>query len=173
MTKSNTRYKIPHRRRLDQKTDYKTRLKLVTGGKARVVIRKSLENMSVQFVQFDKSGDRTLTGAHSEQLKELGWNFGRGNLPAAYLTGLLAGKLAKAKGVNEAVLDMGTQTSTNGSRIYAALKGAVDSGVKIPHATDVMPDEKRISGHHIQGKQNIFFPSNGNFVFDNPVENIV
>ena len=153
MAKSNTRYKIPHRRRLEKTTDYKTRFKLVSGGKTRAVIRKSLENISVQFVQFDKTGDRTVASAESQELKKLGWSFGRGNLPAAYLTGLLAGKLAKSKGVNEAVLDIGLQTSTKGSRLYAALKGVIDAGVNVPHSNDVLPDEKRIGGHHIQGKQ--------------------
>jgi hypothetical protein len=50
-----------------------------------------------------------------------------------------------------------------GSRIYAALKGAVDAGLEIPYNPEVLPDDSRISGEHIiasydhlGGKSNMF-----------------
>ena len=38
---------------------------------------------------------------------------------------------------------------TKGSRIYAALKGVIDSGVNVPHTPDILPSEDRIRGKHI------------------------
>jgi large subunit ribosomal protein L18 len=81
-------------------------------------------------------------------LKKLGW-VRTGNVPASYLTGLLAGKKAKNKKVEEAILDMGLQISTKGSRIYAALKGVLDSGIKVPCSEEILPSEDRIRGKHI------------------------
>jgi large subunit ribosomal protein L18 len=136
------------KRRREKKTNYKKRLALLKSGKTRLVIRKSLSNVSVQFINFKSEGDETIVSASSTELKKLGWNR-TGNTPAAYLTGLLAGKKAKDKKIEKAILDLGLQTSTKGSRIYAALKGVLDSGIKVPHSEDILPSEDRIKGKHI------------------------
>ena len=39
--------------------------------------------------------------------------------------------------------------STKGSKIYAAIKGAKDGGISIPHSEEILPSEERISGQHI------------------------
>jgi large subunit ribosomal protein L18 len=44
---------------------------------------------------------------------------------------------------------LGLNISTKGSRIYAALKGVLDSGIKVPHSEDILPSEDRIKGKHI------------------------
>ncbi len=142
-------YKTPHRRRLEEKTNYKKRLALVKGNKTRLVLRKSIENFNVQLIDYKKEGDVVRAAAHSKELQKFGWATGSGNLPAAYLTGLLAGFRAKKAGISEAVLDLGLQRSTKGSRLYAALKGVLDSGVNVPHDSKVLPSEKRIEGQHI------------------------
>ncbi len=144
-----------HRRRREQKTDYKKRLALLKSGLPRLVIRKSLENMRVQIISFDTSGDKTVASAFSSELGEFGWKSGKGNLPAAYLTGMVAGLRAKKAGIKEAVFDLGLQTNTKGSRIYAAVKGAIDAGLSVPHSEDILPSEDRISGKHIQNKKDI------------------
>lgn len=149
MPKITKRYKMPHMRRLDMKTDYSKRLKLVKSGLPRATVRKSLENITVQLIRFEESGDKVIASASSKQLAAYGWKAPNGNVPAAYLTGLLAGMKAKQADVNEAVLDAGLKTSTKGSRIYAVLKGLLDAGLKIAHDAVVLPDEKRISGAHI------------------------
>ncbi len=141
-------YLIQFKRRKKKKTDYKKRLALIKSGKTRLVIRKSLSNISIQFINFKNKGDETIASANSTELKKLGWNK-TGNVPAAYLTGLLAGKKARDKKIEEAIIDLGIQTSTKGSRLYAALKGVLDSGIKIPHSEDILPSEKRIKGKHI------------------------
>ncbi|MBU5575290.1 MAG: 50S ribosomal protein L18 [Candidatus Aenigmatarchaeota archaeon] len=142
--------KIPHRRRREQKTDYRKRLALLKSKLPRAVIRKSLSHMNVQIIEYNKNGDKTLVGVKSNILKKFNWNFGTGNIPAAYLTGLLAGKKAIKAGIKKAVLDIGLQTSTKGSRIYAALKGLLDAGIEIPHDEKILPSEDRISGAHIK-----------------------
>jgi large subunit ribosomal protein L18 len=149
MAKITKRYRMPHMRRLDRKTDYSKRLKLVKSGLHRATVRKSLQNITVQIIRFEESGDKVTASASSKQLQAYGWKAPNGNVPAAYLTGLLAGLRAKQAGVNEAVLDMGLKRSTNGSRVYATLIGMLDAGLKIPHEPKILPDEKRISGAHI------------------------
>lgn len=142
-------YRMPHRRRREQKTDYRIRLGLVRGGKVRAVIRKSGSHMTVQFVKWEKNGDRTLLTVSSAHLAKFGWMAGTGNVPAAYLTGLLAAKLASTVDVSNAIVDLGMQTNTKGSRLYAAVKGMVDGGLEIPHDAEKLPGEDRISGKHI------------------------
>ena len=139
---------IQLKRRREKKTNYKKRLALLKSEKTRLVIRKRLSNISVQFINFNSKGDQTVASAFSNELKKLGWTKG-GNIPAAYLTGLLAGKRAKEKKIGEAILDLGLQTSTKGSRLYAALKGVLDSGVNIPHSESILPNDDRLKGKHI------------------------
>jgi len=139
---------VPHRRRRQMKTDYHSRLRLLKSGKPRIVVRKSVKNVICQIVEYHIAGDKTLFSADSKELSKFGWNAGTGNIPAAYLTGLLCGVRAKKK-VKEAVFDMGLYRSTKGSRLYAALKGAVDGGLNIAHSHDILPAENRIKGQHI------------------------
>ncbi|UCE75163.1 MAG: 50S ribosomal protein L18, partial [Methanomassiliicoccales archaeon] len=82
-------------------------------------------------------------------LEKFGWKGSTSNLPAAYLTGYLAGKRAKSAGVEKAVLDIGLNTPTRGSRIFASLKGLLDAGIDIPHNEEIIPSEERIYGAHI------------------------
>jgi large subunit ribosomal protein L18 len=139
---------VPHRRRREQKTDYKKRFSLLRGGKIRLVVRKSSKNVLCQLVEYQPAGDRTIISADSKELDEFGWKGGTGNIPAAYLTGLLCGVRAKKK-VSEAILDMGLARSTKGNRAYAAVKGAVDAGLSVPHSEEILPGEDRINGTHI------------------------
>lgn len=141
-------YKVPFRRRREGKTDYRTRLALVKSGKARAVVRQSTRNVIVQFVSFDSAGDRVVATAEARELAKHGWNGFSHNLPAAYLAGLLAGKRAVEAGVTEAVLDIGQQVPKPGGRVFAALRGALDAGVQIPHG-DVLPDDARTRGEHL------------------------
>jgi large subunit ribosomal protein L18 len=106
--------------------------------------------MTVQLVVANSTGDRVIASANSLELaKRYGWKIHCGNVPSAYLTGLLVGVKAKSKGHSEAVLDVGPRKASNGGRMFAALKGAVDSGIKIPHDEKVFPDDSRLRGDHI------------------------
>jgi large subunit ribosomal protein L18 len=70
-------------------------------------------------------------------------------MPAAYLTGLLAGKRALAAGLAEAVLDIGLNSPTPGSKVFAVQEGAIDAGLEIPHNDDVLAEWPRTRGEHI------------------------
>lgn len=142
-------YNLPFRRRREGRTHYGKREKLVTSGIARFVIRPTNKHLGAQVVEAKPDGDLVLASAHSSELKEFGWKAACGNLPAAYLTGLLAGRRAKANGVSEAILDIGLHASGPGSRIFAAAKGALDAGLSIPHDDAVLPKLERIQGKHV------------------------
>jgi large subunit ribosomal protein L18 len=146
----NSRYCAPYRRRREGKTDYKARKALVLSGKPRVVVRGTLKNVIAQMVVAKPKGDQVLASAHSRELaKKYGWKASRGNLPAAYLTGLLCGLKAKAQGVEEAIPDIGLQSPSKGARVFAVLKGVLDAGINIPYGEKKLPDEKRAKGEHI------------------------
>lgn len=143
------RYKVPFRRRREGRTDYRQRARLLRARVPRAVVRISLRNVSVQIVNYDPQGDQVIATAHSRELAGMGWDQACGNLPAAYLTGYLAGKRAIKKGVGSAVLDIGLRRPAKGSGVFAAMKGILDAGVKIPHGEEVLPDKDRLMGKHI------------------------
>jgi large subunit ribosomal protein L18 len=143
------RYRVPFRRRREGRTDYRQRQRLLRARIPRAVVRLSLRNAIVQFVSYDPKGDVVMATATSKELPELGWTGATGNLPAAYLTGYLAGKRAVKSGVEEAVLDIGLKGPAKGSAVFAALKGMLDAGVAIPHGEEVIPAKERLNGAHI------------------------
>ncbi len=140
---------MPHRRRREQRTDYRQRLRLLKSRKPRLVVRASVNSITCQIVSHDSKGDRTIVAASSLELKKHGWKGHTGNIPASYLTGFLCGQKAKKHKIKEAILDIGLHTSVKGSRIYAALRGAIDSGLEIPHSAEALPPEDRVKGSHI------------------------
>lgn len=157
---------IQYARKRKKLTDYRKRLRLIMSGKERVVIRKTSNQIIVQFTKFSEKGDHVIVTACSTQLKKYGWILGTKNISAAYLTGLLAGKLAQVKKVKEAVLDTGTNKPESKGRIYSALKGAVDSGLQIHASESIFPAEDRISGKHLQSTdaQKIFQKTKSNIL---------
>ena len=143
-------YRVPFRRRREGKTDYRSRRALVLSRLPRLVVRRTLNHIIVQIVEAETTGDRVVVSAHSRELaKTYGWQGDSGNVPAAYLTGLLCGFKAMVHGVKKAVLDIGLHSPSKGARVFAALKGAVDAGVTVPRSEDMLPDETRTSGKHI------------------------
>jgi large subunit ribosomal protein L18 len=121
---------------------------MVISGRPRLVTRGSIKNATVQIIQAKATGDFVLAAANSKELSKLyGWKAPTGNIPAAYLTGLLCGLKAKSKGIEEAILDVGLVSPTKGARIFAMLSGVVDAGVEVPHS------EEKIIEERIKGKQ--------------------
>jgi len=144
------RYRVPFRRRREMKTDYKLRKALIASRIPRLVVRCTNSHTVVQVVEAKLAGDITLSSASSKELQaDFGWRGDCGNLPAAYLTGLVAGFRALSRGVKKAVLDIGLQRSTGGGRIFAALKGVIDSKLGVPYGGKVLPAEPRLRGEHI------------------------
>ncbi len=143
------RYQVPFRRRREGKTNYQKRLGLLRSERYRLVVRKAGNNTIIQLVDRGNVGDITLVSANALELKKFGYKGATGNTPAAYLTGLLFGSRAQQSGFNDGVLDLGLNTSSKGSRVYAALKGALESGFEVPHDEDPLPGPDRINGEHI------------------------
>jgi large subunit ribosomal protein L18 len=142
-------YRVQMRRRREGKTDYQARKALVTSRKPRLVTRASLKNVEVQIVVAKPHGDEVLAAANSRELiKTYRWKAPTGNIPAAYLTGLLCGLKAKTAGITEAILDIGLVSPTKGSKIFAVLSGVVDAGVEVPHSEEKIVKE-RMKGEHI------------------------
>lgn len=142
-------YRVPFRRRREGKTDYKARKALIISKLPRLVTRVSLRHMNVQIIEATLAGDRVIASAKSQELRNYGWKTTCGNLPSAYLTGLLCGVRAAGKKVKEAIPDIGLTQPTKGARIFASVKGVVDAGVKVPHSTEKLPSEERLKGQHI------------------------
>jgi large subunit ribosomal protein L18 len=143
-------YRVPFRRRREGKTNYRSRRALVLSKTPRLIVRLTLKNTILQIAEAEAVGDKIVVSAHSRELaKKYGWLGSGGNVPSAYLTGLLCGYKAMAKGIETVFLDIGLHIPTKGSRIFAALKGVLDAGVEVPHSEDILPDESRISGQHI------------------------
>lgn len=140
---------VPYRRKREGKTDYKKRLRLLKSGGLRLVVRKSLKHIIVQFVAYDKDGDKTVLCTTSMELEKYGWQGYQRNIPAGYLVGLLCGIKAKQKHIDAAILDQGLYPARQGTVIYSVLKGVTDAGVAVPHDPSVFPEETRITGTHI------------------------
>jgi len=141
---------VAFRRKREGRTDYKKRIRLISSGKNRLVVRKTNKNVTVQLIQFTPDSDKVLCSSSTKELKKYGWKGANRNIPASYLAGLLCGLKAKKANVKEAVFDTGLYRMMKGSVIYSALKGAVDAGLEIPHSDKVFPKEERLTGKHIE-----------------------
>ncbi|MEM4758028.1 MAG: 50S ribosomal protein L18 [Nanopusillaceae archaeon] len=145
------RYTVKYRRRREGKTDYRKRLRLLKSRLPRLVVRRGIWNFTVQLIEYDENGDKTIFTIHSKHLyKKYKWLGHRGNISTAYLVGLVAGFEALKRGYKEAVLDIGRHSPTKGSSVFAVLKGALDAGLHIPHSPDKIPSDDRIKGKHIE-----------------------
>ncbi|KAI8911171.1 hypothetical protein BC831DRAFT_492596 [Entophlyctis helioformis] len=134
--------------------------------KYRFVVRFSNKNITCQIIYAKIQGDVVLAAAYSHELPNYGIKFGLTNWSAAYATGLLlARRVLQKLGLDEkyegcvepdgeyfevepvedgprpfrAFLDVGLRRTTTGSRIFGALKGAVDGGLAIPYSEKRFP----------------------------------
>ncbi|MBS3926143.1 MAG: 50S ribosomal protein L18 [Nitrosarchaeum sp.] len=138
------------RRLREEKTNYKKRSTLLIGKHDFITVNITNENTQVQIVKPGMTGDKVIASAHSNYLLKKGWKGSRKSIPAAYLTGYLAGKKAMGKGAKDAVLYTGTRKYTQ--RMAAALKGVVDAGLQVPAGAETFPPEERINGEHLTVK---------------------
>lgn len=122
--------------------------------KYRFVVRITNTDVICQIVYSKIQGDIILAAAYAHELPAYGVKVGLTNYAAVYCTGLLCARRALTKlGLDKvdfdeengprafkAFLDVGLARTTTGAKIFAALKGAVDGGLNIPHS------EKRFPG---------------------------
>lgn len=129
--------------------------------KYRLVVRFTNKDTIVQLVRAKIEGDQVIAAAYGHELTNYGIPVGHTNYAAAYAVGLLlarrvltkfgiADKFAGQTDVNgedfnvsavddgprplRAILDTGLKRTSTGSRVFAALKGATDGGIDIPHS---------------------------------------
>ena len=133
-------------------TNYRKRLALLKSGVPRAVVRFSNAKVTVQIIDFSIKGDNVLVSANSTDVAGMGWKGSKTNIPASYLSGMLAAKRALKAGIDSVVLDIGRITPTSGGRAFATLKGLVDGGLNIPHSDNLFPSDERINGSHISDK---------------------
>jgi len=140
----------------------------------RFVVRFTNKDVIAQIAYAKITGDFVLAAAYSHELPRYGVPSGLTNYAATYATGLLLARrlLKKLKlekkyqGQTEisgddyhvepaatgprpfrALLDVGLRRTTTGSKLFAALKGATDGGLDIPH------NEKRYVGYDKEQKK--------------------
>ncbi len=141
------------RRLREEKTNYRKRGTMLMGKRDFITVNISNQNTLVQILTPGMTGDKVISSAHSRYLIEKGWKGSRKSVPAAYLTGYLAGKKAISKGAKDAILYTGTKRYTQ--RMAAALKGIIDAGLKVPASEDTFPSEDRINGEHLTVKNDV------------------
>jgi len=147
---STKRILVPYRRRREQRTDYKKRLKLLLSGKPRLVVRFTNTKIVAQIITFGSTGDTVLAAQDSTALKNHGWIYSFKNIPAAYLTGMLLGKKALQQGCSEAIFDTGFKLLPPKGRLAAFLQGAVEAGLLVPHGSkEIFSTPERLQGEHI------------------------
>jgi large subunit ribosomal protein L18 len=146
-------YSVILRRLREEKTNYKKRKLMLMSRADFITVQISNQNTLVQVHKPEFAGDKVIASAHSRFLISKGWKGSRKNVPAAYLTGYLAGKKALASGASEAILYSGTRKYTQ--RMAAALKGVIDAGLQIPASEETLPAQERINGDHLKVKNDI------------------
>ena len=145
------RQRLRFKRRRSGRTDYRRRLRMLRGGAPRAVVRVSNTQVTCQLVEFGMGGDSIVASVNGNTLVKHGWPAGasRKSVPACYVAGYALAKSAIAAGHDSAILDIGLASSSPGGRVFAALRGMVDAGLDVPHGADVLPDDDRINGTHI------------------------
>jgi large subunit ribosomal protein L18 len=141
------------RRLREEKTNYRKRGTMLMGKRDFITVNITNENTQVQVLKPGMTGDKVIASAHSRYLLEKGWKGSRKSIPAAYLTGYLAGKKALSQGAKDAILYTGTKRYTQ--RVAAALKGLVDSGLQVPADSETFPPNERINGEHLTVKNEV------------------
>lgn len=153
--------------------------------KYRLVVRFTNKDVVCQIVYSKIQGDFTLASAYSHELPHYGITVGLTNWAAAYCTGLLLARRVLSKlglaeiyqGTLEAdgsyaeveavegkprpfkvFLDVGLARTSTGSRVFAAMKGASDGGVFVPHS------ETRFPGYDQESK-NLDSETLRNYIF--------
>lgn len=135
--------------------------------KYRLVVRITNSKVIAQIAYSTYEGDRVFTQADSRELAKWGLSTGFTSYSAAYATGLLLARRTLTtlkmgdtyKGAQAidgkdydvsahadesrrpftAVLDIGLRRPTVGNRVFAAMKGACDGGLSVPHSTRKFP----------------------------------
>ena len=140
--------------------------------KYRMIVRFTNKDVICQVAYARIEGDYIVSAAYAHELPRYGVKVGLSNYAAAYCTGLLLARriLKKFKldtiyagqeevdgeefhiesedgkpGAFRCYLDVGLARTSTGAKVFAAMKGAVDGGLDIPHGV------KRFPGYDAEG----------------------
>jgi large subunit ribosomal protein L18 len=145
--------RIQKRRRRENKTDYGRRLKLLKSKKPRVVFRKTNKYVTSQYVLGEEAKDKVILGINSKKLLTLGWpkelEGSLKSIPASYLTGYLMGKTIQKEKLEAPIVDLGMQRTIYKTKVYAFIKGLIDSGIEIACKKEAFPEEERLMGKNL------------------------
>lgn len=148
--------KTVRKRRQEKKTNYTKRVGLLKSGRPRAVIRRTNAQFIVQYVESSHAQDTVRFSIQAKDLLAQGWpSSAKGalkSLPAGYLSGYLFGKLIQEKKLPTPIVDFGMTRTIHGNRIFAVLKGMIDSGLDIPCPEEALPSDDRVSGEHLAQK---------------------
>jgi len=138
--------------------------------KYRLVVRITNSDVICQIVYPKIQGDFVLTAAYAHELPRYGVKIGLTNWAAAYATGLLVarralkklsldsqyegvinpdGTVAEIEPIDDGprpfkcFLDVGLARTSTGARVFAAMKGASDGGLFVPHSESRFPGFNR------------------------------
>ncbi|MFA4953431.1 MAG: 50S ribosomal protein L18 [Candidatus Pacearchaeota archaeon] len=142
------------RRRRENKTDYLRRLKLLKSWKPRIVFRKTNRYFIAQYVTSKEAQDKIEFGVNSRILLKYGWpkEASLKTIPASYFLGYYFGRRIIAENLEEPIIDFGMTQTIHKNKLYAFIKGLIDSGLKISCKKEAFPDEERIKGEHLKNK---------------------
>jgi len=141
--------------------------------KYRLAVLFSNKDICMQVIRATIAGDIVESAAYAHELPKYGLKVGLTNYAAAYCVGLLiARRTLKKFGLDEqyegqtevtgedynveagegarpfkANLDVGIKRTSTGAKVFAAMKGACDGGLDVPH------NEKRFAGYDKEGKE--------------------
>ena len=142
------------RRRKQSKTDYGKRIKLLKSGFPRIVFRKTNTYVLSQYVETKEAQDKVIFGFCSKDLFRYGWPKEFENslksIPAAYLLGFLSGKRIQKEKLKTPLPDFGMSRMVHKTKVYAFLKGLIDSGLELKYKKDIFPDENKLSGKNLK-----------------------
>lgn len=153
--------RLAKKRRIENKTDYAKRLKLLKGETPRIVFRKTNKYVLAQYIHSKEAQDYVEIEASSKRLLTKGWpeEF-KGSLksiPASYLTGYLIGTLIVREKKKTPIMDFGMARTLHKTKVYAFLKGLKDAGVKIKCEENLFPEESKIKGVNLKRDFSKFF----------------
>jgi large subunit ribosomal protein L5e len=142
--------------------------------KYRLIVRFTNTDVCCQIAYARLEGDHVVAAAYAHELPRYGVKVGLSNYAAGYCTGLLLARrilnkfnldklyegttdingdyfcvedVDEGPGAFRCCLDVGLARTSTGAKVFAALKGAVDGGLDIPHSV------KRFPGYDEEAKK--------------------
>jgi large subunit ribosomal protein L18 len=146
--------RLSKKRRIEGKTDYKKRIGLLKSNKPRIVFRKTNQYIIAQYIISEEAQDSVKIGLTSKDLIKYSWpkemQGSLKSIPATYLTGYLMGKNILKNKMDIPVVDFGMLRTIHKNKLFAFLKGLIDSGVKISCQEEAFPEQERIMGKNLK-----------------------